>query len=924
MEFSLAQTNEITIDAVLNPETHELNILQKTIFHNKSNTQLDTIYFHNWANGYKDKKSPLSKRLLKNYNKDLYFAKEKFRGHTTINNITANFENVEWESLKKKNDILKITLNKPLKVGESITISTTYSVKIPSNKFTKYGRSKKAYNLRYWYLSPVLYDNEWKLMSNLDMDDLLIDLSNYTINIKVPKNYYLSSELNSKLTLEGGSKTYKLKGDNRTDIELKITQESEFEVFNTDYFSVETNLSSKNLNPTIKSSILNREIAFIEEYLGKYPHNKMLINKTTYLKNKVYGLNQLPSFLRPFSDTFEWDIKMFKALTKEYIENTIVVNQREDSWLVDGLQSYLMMEYVSKFYPEMKATGNISKIWGIRSFNLAQLKFNDKYPLVYQFAARKNVDQPLTMRADSLSNFNRKIVNKYKAGLGIRYLNEFLGDSIVPKKIKEFYANEKLKFTTSNEFSKLIANNSNKDLSWFFGDYINSKKKIDYTIKKVEVKNDSIDVVIKNKRNFTAPVALYGVKGKDIHFKKWFSNIDSVSTITIPKNGFDRLSLNYEYLYPELNLRDNWRSTKKKLFNRPIQFKFLKDIEDPYYNQIYYTPRVKYNLYDGIQLGMSLGNKTILKRNFVYKLSPFYATKSKSLTGSFSALYEYLPEKTNINRYAFGVSGSYFHYNEDLSYRTFSPFASVQFKRKSLRDVGGSAVYANYVNVRRDLDVNSLTQNPESNKYSVFNVGYSYSKPEILDDVRHNTNFEFGDKFSKLTFDFRYRKLTDKNRQFDFRLYAGTFLHNNTNTNFFDFGLTRQNDYLFRLNYIGRSEGSGFFSQQYITNEGGFKSTLEKNYANQWLATFNTSVGLWNWAEIYNDVGFLKNKGESVYFAYENGVRLNFVHEILEVYFPVYSNNGWEVSHPNYSSKIRFVLTLNPKKIINFVRRGFF
>ena len=124
--------------------------------------------------------------------------------------------------------------------------------------------------------------------------------------------------------------------------------------------------------------------------------------------------------------------------------------------------------------------------------------------------------------------------------------------------------------------------------------------------------------------------------------------------------------------------------------------------------------------------------------------------------------------------------------------------------------------------------------------------------------------------------------------------------------------------------YLGRSEGTGFFSQQIITNEGGFKSTLPQNYANQWLATFNTSIGIWRWAEIYNDIGFLKNKNEPVYFAYENGVRLNFVHEILEVYFPLYSNNGWEVNQSNYSSKIRFTITVNPKKIINFVRRGFY
>ena len=926
IDISTAQNNEITINATLDVETHELKIQQEILYYNNTNSSLDTIYLHNWADGYKSKKTPLSKRLIENYNRDLHFSKEKFRGFSDIKNISIDYSSVAWKTKKNAIDIIEVPLKERLKQKDSILITATYTVKIPSDRFTKYGRSKNAYDLRYWYLTPALYDQEWKLMSNLDMDDLLMDLSNYNISFTIPSNYNLSSGLSTTIKNNGNKNTYHLSGENQIDIELNINNKNDFEVFDTDDIAIKTNLNSDKLSARIKTNILNREIAFIEKHLGKYPHKRLLINKITYSKNPVYGLNQLPSFLRPFSDVFEWDIKMFKALTEKYLNNAIVVNKREDSWLLDGLQSYLMMEYVEEFYPEMKATGSISRIWGLRKFNLTQLKFNDKYPLVYQFAARKNVDQPLRMSADSLSNFNRKIVNKYKAGLGLRYLNNFLEDEILPSVIKQFYTKNTLKFTHSDTFKELIVDKTDKDLSWFFGDYLASKKKIDYTIDNVEILKDSVAVTIKNKRDIAAPIALYGVKDKEILFKKWIPGIDSTKTIIIPKKGFDKLSLNYEYLYPELNLRDNWKNLDKKLFNRPLQLKFLKDIEDPYYNQLYYTPIYKYNFYDGLQLGVSLSNKTILKKNFTYKLNPYYGTKSKSLVGSFSAQYTHLPknEKSKVDRTIFGISGSSYHYAPELTYKTISPYAILQFKRKSLRDVGGSAIFANYINVQRDLDPTAINQNPESNKYSVFNVGYSYSKPNIIEDLRHKVNLELADKFSKVSVDFRYRKLTDKNRQFDFRFFAGAFIENKTTSNYFDFGLTRQNDYLFRLDYLGRSESSGFFSQQYITNEGGFKSFLPQNFANQWLATTNTSVGLWRWAEVYNDVGFLKNKGESVYFAYENGIRLNFIHEILEVYFPLYSNNGWEVGQPNYSSRIRFSLTINPGKIINFARRGFY
>ena len=171
----------------------------------------------------------------------------------------------------------------------------------------------------------------------------------------------------------------------------------------------------------------------------------MLVDLNSQNKNPIYGLNQLPSFLSPFSDVFNRDITFFKAITRKYIENTLLLNKRKDYWLIDGIQTYLMIEYVNTYYPEIKLLGKVSKIWGVRKFNLAKLNFNDKYPFVYQFSARQFLDQALSTRVDSLSNFNRKIANKYKAGLGLQYLKGYLGDSIVKKSFKEYYKNTSFK-----------------------------------------------------------------------------------------------------------------------------------------------------------------------------------------------------------------------------------------------------------------------------------------------------------------------------------------------------------------------------------------------------------------------------------------------------------------------------------------------
>jgi hypothetical protein len=916
-----SQTNNTTILAVLNTQTNELKIQQEINFYNKSDSTLSAVYFHNWANAYKDKNTPLANRFIENYSKTFHFANEKHRGSSKINSFSVNYDLVTWEIAEQNPDILKVNLKQPLIPKGSIKIVATYTIKIPNDKFTNYGVGKTSYNLRYWYLIPVVFDGEWQLQNNLDMDDLYVDFTNYLISIKLPKDYVLNSDLNVSVDSLANFNYYKLIGKNRQDIQLNITKINDFVTYNSNPVQILTNIDSKKLHPLIKTEIINRELSFIQSYLGAYPHEKLLINKIDYEKNPVYGFNQLPSFLKPFNDTFEFDIQLFKILSRKYIENVFLFNQREDAWLADGLQTYLMIKYVEKYYPEVRAIGDISKIWGVKSFNLAKIDFNDKYPFVYQFAARKNLDQPLTTPANSLSNFNRKIVNKYKAGLGIQYLENYLGEATILNAIKVFSEKYAGQSAQSDLFLNLIE--TPKDIDWFKKEYLNTSKKVDYTIKKIVKKNDSLEISILNKRNFSAPIQLYGIHNKEIVYKKWLVGIDSLTKITIPTNGFDRLSLNHEFYLPEYNLRNNWKNIDKKLFNRPVQLKFMKDIENPYYNQIFYMPEARYNFYDGLVLGMAISNKTLLNKSFQYKMTPSYGTKSNSFSGSFSLLYEYLPENKNINRFLTGISGSSFHYAKDLSYTTFTPFALLEFKRKSLRDVTSSTLHTSYVIVDREKSP-TQTQHIETNKYNVFNISYGYAKPKIIDDFRFSTGLQIADKFSKISATGHYRLLTDTNRQFDFRIFAGAFLSNKTETDFFNFALDRPSDYLFQYDYLGRSETSGILSQQIIINEGGFKSKLPVAYANQWLTTINTSVGLWRWFEVYNDIGFVKNKNENAYFAYESGVRLNFIHDILEVYFPFYSNLGWELTQPSYPSKIRFVLILNPKKIYNFAKRGFY
>src|SRR5690606_7966992 len=143
-------------------------------------------------------------------------------------------------------------------------------------------------------------------------------------------------------------------------------------------------------------------------------------------------------------------------------------------------------------------------------------------------------------------------------------------------------------------------------------------------------------------------------------------------------------------------------------------------------------------------------------------------------------------------------------------------------------------------------------------------------------------------------------------------------------SDYFSFALDRPTDYLFDYNYLGRSESTGIFSQQIIIAEGGFKSKLNPAFANQWMTTINTSASIWKYIEVYGDLGLVKNRYDDAQVVYDSGIRLNLVTDYFELYFPVYSNLGWEIAQPDYDQKIRIKFTLDPQALLGLFRRKWY
>ena len=396
----------------------------------------------------------------------------------------------------------------------------------------------------------------------------------------------------------------------------------------------------------------------------------------------------------------------------------------------------------------------------------------------------------------------------------------------------------------------------------------------------------------------------------------------------LPKDNTEKFSLDYDNVIPEFNQRDNFKAIKGSfLKDKPLQIRLLKDFEDPNYNQIFFMPLVEFNnIYDGLTLGSKMYNKTMLRKRLNYRISPQYATKSRALTGSTSVYYTHNIENKKLYDITYGLAASYESFASDAFFTRIRPSLSFNFRDDSdFRSNQRDQIMARYVSIKRELgkDATVLIDEPD---YGVFNLRYTHSNPGIINYSKFNTDLQIADKFSKISFNYEFRELTKNNRNINFRFFAGYFLENNSDpgSNYFSFALDRPTDYLFDFNYLGRSESAGLFSQQIIIAEGGFKSKLDTPFANQWMTTANFSTSIWRYIQFYGDVGLVKNKYQNAKFLYDSGIRLNLVEDYFEIYFPMYSNLGWEVGEQNYDQRIRFMFTVDPNVLLGLFRRKWY
>ena len=514
-----------------------------------------------------------------------------------------------------------------------------------------------------------------------------------------------------------------------------------------------------------------------------------------------------------------------------------------------------------------------------------------------------------------------------KTGVIFFYLMDYLGAEKFDAAMSAYYQQWKFKHPQPADLQKTLETQTGKDLSWLFKDLIQTTKHIDYKISSVKpmLKTGS-EVKLKNPGQVNGPIEVnvYGKNG--LVETKWAEPGAKSLKLETNYNDITKVEIDRANDIPELNRQNNlW--VQDQFFHKvePLRIEFLFGDHEKDKSTIFWTPMLGGNAYDGLMAGVTLHNIGLAPKKFTYLVSPMFSTSRLRPAGIAEFSYQILPTKA-MELIRLGLSVKSFGTQRDANnnyFVAFSPYVAINFGERKARhafhhDLLIQGIY------KRNVLGGAISYNDQG---AFAQLTTNYRKPAYQAQwVNRYEYFKTGDEFisriwTNLNQNFSYR-LGKLDRDITLNLFGGyTLNHQISNLSgdryFWSInGLQGQQDLFLEDYNFGRSDVSGFWSQQRMDRHGQFHTGNSAGSNINWLTTATVYAQLPikpNIVGVFADFGLCRGWFQTVDMFYNAGVALR-LGKVFGVYFPlVYGNNTIAGNlFTNYAQNIRFSLRINP------------
>lgn len=965
------------IDVKLDDKNHILRGFETIQYKNNSTQSLSTIYMHVWPNAYKNSQTALAQQLKRNEGDKLAKADSKDLGSIDSLDFKVNGSAIQWEYDPVHIDIVLLHLATPLAPGQQIAISTPFKVKIPSGSLSRLGHIGQSYQITQWYPKPAVFDqNGWNAMPYLNQGEFYSEFGSFDVKITVPANYVVgatgelktASEVafletkvaESKKKLEkllkeetDRSKNFPESASTWKTIQYKQDRVHDFAWFADKRFLV---LQGEVVLPHSKDTVTTWAM-FTPQNAKLWANSLEYLHDGTYyysLWNGDYPYKHVTAIDGTISAGGGMEYPMItvigNASNKEELEVVIVhevghnwfygilgSNERVHGWMDEGLNTLNEMRYVQTKYPDNTRFSDM--VAGGR-FHLNDLDHHDSGDVMYRTLASFGLDQPLETHSDDFSSFNYGAIMYQKTGVVFFYLMDYLGAEKFDAAMSAYYQQWKFKHPQPADLRKVLETQTGKDLGWLFEDLIQTTDYIDYKLKNVQISKSGSVIKLANKGQVNGPIEV-NVYGADNKVETiWAEPTQNTVTAQTPYSSITKVEIDRYNDIPELNRQNNlW--VKDQAFHKlePIKFEFLFGDHQKDQTAIFWTPMLGGNAYDGLMAGVTFHNIGLAPKKFTYLVSPMLSTSRLRPVGVAEFSYQILPTKAvelmrlGLSVKSFGTDRS----NKKDYFVALSPYLAINFGNGKARhalhhDLLIQGLLKNnaegFVSKERGFFAQH-TFNYRKPAYQVQWVNrYEYFKQTIIGTPLSNEAQATSRIWTNLNQTFGYR-VGSLDRKIEVNLFGGyTFANQTSNLLNQDRiqwsmnGLQGQQDLFLEDYNFGRSDVSGFWSQQRMDRHGQFHTGNAAGSNINWLTTATVYAQLPikpNIFGVFADYGMGAGVFKTMDSYYNAGVALR-LGKVFGLYFPLVagSNAGPEGNFmannlfANYAQNIRFTLRINP------------
>lgn len=680
---------------------------------------------------------------------------------------------------------------------------------------------------------------------------------------------------------------------------------------------------SSQLPPVSPTETVNRIQRYITDLYGKeiWPKtmNVLVVNTKGSLRSRP-GL-----LIVEYSDNDAvFESRVVESFIEAFYSRVLFINELRNPWMSFGMAHYHRYDFLDKAFPNEKLLGDYSHSLASKFMDLEDIKPSYLHSWLYTYMSRQGLDQPLSDSALAFSPLNFEAIVKGKTALLLGTLRGFIGESAFRRGLSRLTRLHSGSPTTPEDFLNCFQYYANRDLSWFLGNVYTTTKRIDYDLEDIDQCSYMVVADITNHGEVAIPYSTTGFddQGKPV-LEEWHEGHLGSKQIQLHTEHYSKVILDRNHTLPDVNDQNQWRKPDG-IFQRiePIRLNFYSGLDRGSKTQIYWFPSLKFNAYDGIIGGVNFYNKSLLPKRWEYKIGPEYSTNTGSLTGMAAIKYLHPYSSGWLHALDVGLYARYYHYDENLGYARFSPSVNFLLRKSSPRSTVQQFIKLRGVGVLRELSPEDaeLSNNITHAKYWVSELKYIREEQDVLRPSRLEFDIQTSAAFTKISAMYRQRYMLPNKQWLGLRLFAGSFVHNTlpSDQNFFAFGMSGTTDYLFDYSFIGRSDTSGIWSQQFFVSDGGFKTSTQA-YSQKYMLSTSLNIPIWKGIGIFGDFGITPSK-----YYWDYGVRLCLIPDFLEVYFPIQSHQTNYIHQPAYLTSVRFILNVNQSDIIQRARRGWY